>query len=271
MANISLSFQKSPSLPYVEMRRATSSSACFHTHTHDEFSFGVIDSGAAIYQNQQSHYHIGQGTTVTINPGEVHSCNPEAGAWSYRMLFVNTQRLGELQQELFGTPSNDYRDFFAHRRDDPSLLTGFNELYSQLQQSDGSLAAETQLLSYVQQLFPEQPCHLDTPDRHRAEFAQQLIMDELDINHSLLDLAQASGLSRFHFVRSFKHRYGQTPHAYQLDHRIKKSKRLLETGESLSNIAHMLGFSDQAHFQRHFKKRLAITPKQYQGFFVSNT
>ncbi|WP_245879536.1 hypothetical protein [Zobellella endophytica] len=27
-----------------------------------------------------------------------------------------------------------------------------------------------------------------------------------------------------------------------------------------------LAFADQAHFQRHFKRRLAITPGQYQAF-----
>jgi AraC-like DNA-binding protein len=43
---------------------------------------------------------------------------------------------------------------------------------------------------------------------------------------------------------------------------------LLKAGNTLTDASGQLGFADQAHFQRHFKKRTAITPKQYQSFFV---
>ncbi|MDX1344059.1 MAG: helix-turn-helix transcriptional regulator, partial [Reinekea sp.] len=66
-------------------------------------------------------------------------------------------------------------------------------------------------------------------------------------------------------IRSFKARFGQTPHAYQLDSRIKRAKQLLRSGQALSSVALELGFADQAHFQRHFKRRLAVTPKVYQS------
>ncbi|MBL4831414.1 MAG: helix-turn-helix domain-containing protein [Aliivibrio sp.] len=46
------------------------------------------------------------------------------------------------------------------------------------------------------------------------------------------------------------------------------NRQLLQHGTSLVETASQLGFADQSHFQRHFKRRLAITPKQYQGFFI---
>jgi uncharacterized cupin superfamily protein len=93
----SLFFRRSPSLPSVEMRQAFNLSACYHTHSHDEFSFGVIDNGSADYRSLRQRNRIGRGTTVTINPGDAHACNPNAGEWSYRMLFVDTQWVGDLQ------------------------------------------------------------------------------------------------------------------------------------------------------------------------------
>ncbi|WP_445399286.1 helix-turn-helix domain-containing protein [Zobellella sp. An-6] len=42
---------------------------------------------------------------------------------------------------------------------------------------------------------------------------------------------------------------------------------VLRRGLALSRVASELGFTDQAYFQRHFKRRLALTPGQYQGFF----
>nr|WP_231665501.1 MULTISPECIES: helix-turn-helix domain-containing protein [unclassified Pseudoalteromonas] len=56
-------------------------------------------------------------------------------------------------------------------------------------------------------------------------------------------------------IRSFKQTYGLSPHAYQLDKRIKKAKNLLKSGHSIIETSHLLGFADQSHLQRNFKKR----------------
>lgn len=60
----SLYLRRSGVLPYVEMRRAERSCPCYQTHTHDEFSLGVIDAGTATYRNghrRQIHssWHVG--------------------------------------------------------------------------------------------------------------------------------------------------------------------------------------------------------------------
>ncbi|HNX72532.1 AraC family ligand binding domain-containing protein, partial [Rivihabitans pingtungensis] len=108
-----LSLQRSVALPWVDMRRANRSSACYQTHSHDEFSFGVIDNGHARYLNHGRQHHIGPGMTVWIDPGVAHACNPALGAWSYRMLFVEAGWMGRLQEELPGLPHQDYTPFAA--------------------------------------------------------------------------------------------------------------------------------------------------------------
>jgi AraC-like DNA-binding protein len=60
-----------------------------------------------------------------------------------------------------------------------------------------------------------------------------------------------------------------SPHAYQLDLRINAARRLLRHGQALTAIAHELGFADQAHFQRAFKERVAMTPGAYRRAAVS--
>jgi len=265
----SVQFQKSPSLPFVEIRRASNSNACYHTHSHDEFSFGVIDTGHSTYQNRQNLHTISTGDLVAINPADAHSCNPRDGAWSYRMLFVDTQWLGAMQQELFGG-QEDYRAFEWQRSSRADLRLNFNQLYQSLLQDKNSLEAETDLLTFISASFKRQGESLIQPkiSHQQADKVRQLLEDELSENHSLDDLEKESGLSRYHLIRNFKKHFGQAPHAYQLDLRIKKAKDLLQNGNSLSDTAFQLGFADQAHFQRHFKKRIAVTPKQYQSFFV---
>ncbi len=59
------------------------SNACYKKHTQPEFSIGVVDSGISEYVNQNIKQTIRRGSTVIVNPEEVHSCNPQKGThWS---------------------------------------------------------------------------------------------------------------------------------------------------------------------------------------------
>ncbi|WP_250655754.1 AraC family transcriptional regulator [Alkalimarinus coralli] len=267
----SLFFKKSDILPFVEMRRADRSSACYHTHSHDEFSFGVIDEGEAEYRNQRCKNHIGSGMTVTINPADAHSCNPKEGLWSYRMLFVDTHWIGELQQEMLSFHSIDYLPFPNLYESDAKTYHSFGKLFEILVAETNPLVAESLLIQFLERRFMNSASLAKAsalPDLMRVKQVKELIMDQLDVNISLDEFSAHSGLSRYHLIRSFKHAYGQSPHAFQLDQRIKKAKSLLQRGESIVDTASVLGFADQSHFQRNFKKRLAVTPRQYQAFFV---
>ncbi|GAK87257.1 transcriptional regulator AraC family [Vibrio ponticus] len=53
-----------------------------------------------------------------------------------------------------------------------------------------------------------------------------------------------------------------------MNEKIKRSKHMLKRGDTISEVALELGFSDQAHFQRHFKRKLCVTPKFYQSHFI---
>ena len=270
MKDQTLFLKRSEALPFVEMRSADRSNACYHTHSHDEFSFGVIDAGETSYHNLKHKHHIGAGATVTINPGDAHSCNPKAGNWSYRMLFVASDWMGQLQQDMLDSHGEDYLPFPNLYESDLRTYHSFGGLFDSLISETNALAAECQLVQFLEQRFLagfSLGKEVVTPDLSRMKRAKELIMDQLDTNISLDEFSAHTGLSRYHLIRSFKQAYGQSPHAFQLDQRIKKSKSLLQEGGSIVDTASVLGFADQSHFQRNFKKRLALTPKQYQAFF----
>ena len=85
------------------------------------------------------------------------------------------------------------------------------------------------------------------------------------------ELATEAGMSRYHLLRAFRHRVGMTPHAWQIDLRIQQSRRLLNQGLPLAEVALQLGFADQSHFQRAFKQRVAATPGEYRNTLHSNS
>ncbi|KJY78676.1 AraC family transcriptional regulator [Vibrio nigripulchritudo] len=261
---------QSRSLPFVEMRTACDSFACYQAHSHDEFSFGVIDGGSASYRNLKKVHNVHRGHTVTINPGDMHSCNPDKAQWSYRMLFVDTHWIGQLQQEWTGKHGQDYLPFIRTYEQRPNLYAQFHQLYQALLLEDNALATESLMIEYLATVFGQPQLEGKSIQKPEPNLNRVLEMmgDQLDKNIALDDFAQEANMSRYQLIRAFNHHFGLSPHAYQLDQRIIKAKSLLKNGLSLAETATETGFSDQAHFQRHFKKRLAITPKHYQSFFV---
>ena len=264
-----LHIQQALCLPSIEMRRADQSRACYHTHTHDEFSFGVIDAGHAIYHNRDNQYQIHPGDTVYINPNDSHSCNPAMGIWSYRMLFIEAHYITEIQQEIAPQQISAlvFERDLSHSKYRYVL---FNQLFEVLAQETNPLLAESLLIEYFHSCFArDKPKNTQLIPSSTSQIyrAREQILDQLGVNLNLEEISQTSGLNRFQLIRSFKHSYGQTPHAFQLDQRIKTAKALLKQGQTLIDIASDLGFSDQSHFQRNFKKRMAVSPKQYQNYF----
>jgi len=87
----------------------------------------------------------------------------------------------------------------------------------------------------------------------------------LDSPLSLRELAALTGLSVFHFARTFKERTGLSPHQYVLRRRVEKAKVLLSDSQAtLAEIALACGFSHQSHFTRAFHQLSGVTPTRWR-------
>lgn len=83
----------------------------------------------------------------------------------------------------------------------------------------------------------------------------------LDRPLATTELALVARLSPGHFCRAFKVSMGETPHAYVIRQRIRRAQMLmLDTCDSLSDIAGVCGLTDQAHLTRLFKRMVGTTP-----------
>lgn len=79
----------------------------------------------------------------------------------------------------------------------------------------------------------------------------------------LEQLAALSALSISHFVTAFRKRFGLSPYRYLCDLRIQRAQTLLLSGMPGSVVAAEVGFFDQSHFGRHFKRCCGMTPSTY--------
>lgn len=99
--------------------------------------------------------------------------------------------------------------------------------------------------------------------------ALQRALDHVEANLArplrLADLARVAFLSPYHFARRFKAVLGVPPHEWVMQRRIARAARLLEGGGGapLAHVASLVGFADQSHFTRQFRRRMGTTPRRF--------
>lgn len=82
---------------------------------------------------------------------------------------------------------------------------------------------------------------------------------------SVEDIAAFCGLNRSYFGKIFKKSVGKTPQEFLLTYRMIKATELLKlTQLSIGDISNAVGYADQLHFSRAFKKIYGVSPREWR-------
>ena len=83
---------------------------------------------------------------------------------------------------------------------------------------------------------------------------------------SVADIAATVDFSESHFMRYFKETMGTSFVDYLRDYRLTMASRLLTTSDSaILDIASETGFDNLSYFNRVFKKKYGMTPRQFRS------
>jgi AraC family transcriptional regulator len=86
---------------------------------------------------------------------------------------------------------------------------------------------------------------------------------------TLSHLAQEAGLSRYHFLRTFEHLTGVTPHQYVLRARLREAAlRLVAGAGNVIDIALDCGFGDVSNFNRAFRTEFGVSPRAFRRTYA---
>lgn len=84
-----------------------------------------------------------------------------------------------------------------------------------------------------------------------------------DKSVSLAELADVSALSVSRFAAVFRQQVGLSPYRYLCGVRVRRAQTLLLAGVPGAVVATEVGFFDQSHLARHFKRFCGVTPSAF--------
>lgn len=106
----------------------------------------------------------------------------------------------------------------------------------------------------------------DIGDKYdRMQQAKQTIREHAFAPFSLKELAAELGFSQVQFTRSFRQATGVLPRDYLISVRLHKVQELLlESNQTLGQIAELCGYENEFYLSRIFTKRMGITPSHFR-------
>ena len=260
-----------PDLGNLECMHSRFRSHCFAPHTHETFVLGHVVSGSQIYNNKGEVRHWGTGSTLVINPDDLHDCRPGPEGSEYRTFYPDQQLMRDVAEEVREKPG-DLPYFKLPQLEDRRLSAAFATLHPLLEQPGGLLERETRLremLAYLVEAYSDCPARSSPIGEEEALIRRvcEFVNDNLAGEIGLTVLADLAGMDQYRLIRSFRKYLGVSPHVYRMNRRISRAKGLLTHGKGLAETALSCGFYDQAHFTKNFKRAIGVTPKAYQKAF----
>ncbi len=250
-------------------------------HWHDEIEIIYIKKGQGIVTVDFKEYHVSALTLVFILPGQLHSIAQykdesmeyENIIFDHTMLVpkksdsVNEDFLKPLTQGKITVPT-----VFSQ------VYPYFNDIVAPIDACDEICKTKPQgyqlyIKSMLYQFFfiLDNRCrNLVTPKKDRKTIDKmKIVIKYVENNYAnkitIAEIAGVIGFSESHFMRYFKETMGTSFIEYLKDYRLTMAARLLQSSDdAILDISVEVGFDNLSYFNRSFKARYGMTPRQYR-------
>lgn len=229
-------------------------------HTHESWTLLIVDDGMIRYDlHRHEHGALHQAVTL-LPPGIPHNGRAATPAgFRKRVVYLDHSHLpGRLIGRAVDRPV-----LF-----DPLLRRRIDQFHQALAEPGGELEAESRLAFVAERLQQHLDAGWPSPaaDQSKGDLAHQLrelIDAEFRGKVTLRHASEAVHAHPAHLVRMFSREFGISPHQYVTSRRVDLARRLLLDGMPPSVAAATVGFCDQSHLNRSFRRLLGTSPGRY--------
>jgi AraC family transcriptional regulator len=237
---------------------------------HDQVSVALVTAGTFRYRTSTGEGLLYPGAFLLGNAGACYECGHEHSHGD-RCLALHIDR--ELFAEIASGSSGSNRcEFRAAMLPAVSDLASISVSLQQVSSPESQLALEETVLAVIGTVVRAVVTN-HTPPRGPAPAATrrvaavfEYIDARLGSDLNLAELSAHVAMSKYHFLRTFKHASGMTPHQYILGRRLRAAAAALRTTEKpVARVALDQGFGDLSTFNHSFRRVMGVTPTAYRS------
>lgn len=234
----------------VELKRGKGMYQNYKNHIHEELSLGFISEGTTSVVFPEEILEFAEGDGIVIPPKQSHMCSPDdINSWCFDMLYIHPSFYGDAM-------SFDK----VLKIEEASEIKAFLDLIEYHVQQD---YIEEKLIELLENIHGQQQRAMNEEEIRVSDKLKDYIEEHYLEKITLEELEEQFDTKKFAMIRNFRKHYNTTPLAYQLQLKMAQGKKLLMQDESILDVCYQLGFYDQAHFSREFRKVNGITPSAY--------
>ena len=261
----------------------------FPMHWHDEMEIVYVEDGEYIESVDFEEYHVRKGDIVFVNPSVLHSfrlCDNKRTV--FRSVIFNMNLL--TGNSMDACSIRYFVPFVEKNYICPVVISADHPHYEKICARVKSMISvydekgeyfEIRLKAEVYGLFYELFRYVFVSDIGDSALKDvttkniKAIIDYINENYmnniTIDELADTVNLSKHYFMRFFKKYMGMTCIVYINDYRLNiASNLLLTTRVQITEVAASIGITNLSYFNRIFKKKFHMTPKEYRFSVTHN-
>lgn len=248
------------------MGHISSNDFLYERLTYDNWLILFVIKGTFHIEQYGQHVtlHENQGVFMKLSDAHKYYSDKIEGTEFY-WLHVNGTPLIPIVHSL-----TKYK-FFPLLFEDSQIIHQFQQCFHLIDGQEPNFEYElsTHLYQMVLQITTPYLAHIETSIAKEHSWfvsaVETYVENHIEEKITLQLLGDHFNMSAFYFSKVFTNYFTMSPMQYVLTQKIQFSKHLLEEDTlSIQEIAHSLGFSDQSHFTKTFKKNMGVSPFSYR-------
>ncbi|MBO4997735.1 MAG: AraC family transcriptional regulator [Lachnospira sp.] len=254
-------------------KEKTTPAHSFGPAARNHYLFHYVLSGTGLLladdaNGNTRNYHIKSGQGFMIFPGQITTyISDKQIPWEYTWLEFDGLRVKEALS-IAGLSVNE--PVYRARLKDLRETMKEEMLYI----VDNGKASPFHLIGHLYLFFdamirsitPEQNTNAKRLQDYYIREALTYIEQNFQNDISVEEIAKVCGLNRSYFGKLFKDATGKTPQQFLLSYRMIKATELLKlTKLSIGDISCAVGYDNQLHFSRAFKKLYDKSPREWRN------